>query len=105
MYGDKSKRHKSRNWKLQQLNKEIEEEMATEDYDRYMIVLEDITNVLCFTEEITRTSLMILKKIKSFVNRSIYILVSYYGNTIQLASWSFEQIHQYIHWLLRKGQN
>ena len=34
VYGDKSKRHKSRNWKLQQLNKEVEEEMDTENYDR-----------------------------------------------------------------------
>lgn len=34
VYGDKNKRHKSRNWKLQQLNKEVEEEMDTENYDR-----------------------------------------------------------------------
>ena len=34
IYGDGSKRHKIRNWKLQQLNKEIEEDMDAENYDR-----------------------------------------------------------------------
>ena len=60
---------------------------------------------MCVTEGITKTFLMILKRIKSSVNRSIYILVSYYGNTVQLVSWLREQIHQYTHWLLRKDLN
>ena len=34
VYGDRSKQHKTRNWKLQQLNKEVEENMDTESYDR-----------------------------------------------------------------------
>ena len=34
VYGDRAKRHKTRNWKLQQLNKEVEETMDTENYDR-----------------------------------------------------------------------
>lgn len=34
VYGDGGKRHKTRNWKLQQLNKEIEEDMDTDDYDK-----------------------------------------------------------------------
>ena len=34
VYGDRNRRHKSRNWKLQQLNKEIEEDMNIESYDK-----------------------------------------------------------------------
>ena len=34
VYGDRGKRHRTRNWKLQQLNKEVEENMDTGNYDR-----------------------------------------------------------------------
>lgn len=37
VYGDRNRRHKSRNWKLQQLNKEIEEDMSIESYDKYVL--------------------------------------------------------------------
>ena len=39
VYGDHNRRHKSRNWKLQQLNKEIEEDMSVESYDKYVLLL------------------------------------------------------------------
>ena len=39
VYGDRNRRHKSRNWKLQQLNKEIEEDMSVENYDKYVLLL------------------------------------------------------------------
>ena len=39
VYGDRNRRHKSRNWKLQQLNKEIEEDMSIESYDKYVLLL------------------------------------------------------------------
>lgn len=43
VYGDRSKRHKTRNWKLQQLNKEVEEEMDSDNYDRdYKDFLDDL---------------------------------------------------------------
>lgn len=43
VYGDGGKRHKTRNWKLQQLNKEIEEDMDTDDYDKdYKDFLDDL---------------------------------------------------------------
>jgi len=38
VYGDHNRRHKSRNWKLQQLNKEIEEDMNVESYDKYVLL-------------------------------------------------------------------
>lgn len=34
VYGERSRRHKSRNWKLQQLNKEAEEDMDVDRYDK-----------------------------------------------------------------------